>query len=241
VLKAGHFENVPGVNEERRVLGDPLDYLPFSTVREFRKGHLIYENHQVSSGLYLIIQGTVKVCRIAENTQQHVLIEIYKKDEFFGESALLGHVETGEVAIAFESIKLMAWTRNEIETLLSNRPKLGFALLQMMVQRSEDFSARIESLALDNVESRLAGVLIHFSQRFGIEIEDGVFKMRPLSHDLLAQHIGASRENVTLCLNRFRHQHLLEYSRKAFLIYRDALKDAVLAGIRSYDKSGLSL
>ena len=70
-------------------LEDPLAHLPCSTIVEYKKGQSIYSLDRPATGIYLIIAGTVKVCRIAEDGRQ-VVADIYRVDDFFGESALLG-------------------------------------------------------------------------------------------------------------------------------------------------------
>ena len=47
------------------------------------------------------------------------------------------------------------------------RPRLAVALLQILVQRTIDFTHRIESFSVDNIARRLARSLIRFSERLG--------------------------------------------------------------------------
>src|ERR1700678_2979656 len=186
-------------------LEDPLAHLPCSTILEYRKGQTIYSQDQPSTSIYLVIDGKVKVCRLAEDGRQ-VVVDIYQPDEFFGESAFVGESQRSEVAVALESTKLMIWTINEIEDIATRRPKLAIALLQLLVQRSMDFGSRIESFSVDNIARRLARALIRFSERLGQETEDGSVQMIPFTHELLSQYVGTSREIVTHYMNKFRRQ-----------------------------------
>src|SRR5579862_6794294 len=78
---------------------DPLMYLPCAPILEYRRGSCIYAQDEPSSGLYLIIAGTVKVCRVTDEGCESVT-DIYIQDEFFGESALLGSAGSREMAVA---------------------------------------------------------------------------------------------------------------------------------------------
>ena len=49
--------------------------------------------------------------------------------------------------------------------------------------------------------------------------------MAALTHELLAQYVGTSREIVTHYMNQFRRQGYLGYSRKGISLYRDAFKE----------------
>lgn len=210
-------------NPQSKSLEDPLAYLRCSTVLEFNKGEAIYSEDRPSNSIYLIISGKVKVCRIAEGGQQ-VIVDIYQPDEFFGESAFLGSADRSEVAVAMEATEVMTWTVAEIEDISMKRPKLAMGFMQLLIQRSEDFSRRIESLSVDNVVRRLAHTLIRFSERLGSRSEDGSIKMIPFTHELLSQYVGTSREIITHYMNVFRRQGYLSYSRKGILVDINAMK-----------------
>jgi len=214
----------PAVTAPQRALEDPLAHLPCSTILEYKKGQVIYNQDQPSTSIHLVIDGKVKVCRLADDGRQ-VVVDIYQPDEFFGESAFLGLAQRTEVAVALESTKVMTWTTNEIEEITMKRPKLAIALLQLLVQRSMDFGYRIESFSVDNIARRLARTLIRFSERLGSKNEDGSVQMIPFTHELLSQYVGTSREIVTHYMNQFRRQGYLRYSRKGIMLYRDALRE----------------
>jgi len=155
--------------------------------------------------LYLIIEGRVKVCRMTGEARD-VVVDIYGPGEFFGEAAFLGKEQAAEFAVALEKTVLVTWTISEIEEIADRRPKLPLALLQLLVQRSADLGARVESFAVDNIARRLVRSLVRFSERLGEEAEDGSVQMIPLTQELLAQYVGASRSLVTRYMSHFRRR-----------------------------------
>jgi CRP/FNR family cyclic AMP-dependent transcriptional regulator len=209
---------------QQKTLEDPLAHLPCSSIVEYKKGQMVYNQDQPSTNIYLIIAGKIKVSRLADDGHQ-VVVDIYQPDEFFGESAFLNLPHRCEQATALENTKVMAWSTAEIEDLILKRPRLSVALLQILVQRTIDFTHRIESFSVDNIARRLARSLIRFSERLGTVEEDGSVRMTPFTHELLSQYVGTSREIVTHYMNQFRRQGYLKYSRKEIILYRDAFKD----------------
>lgn len=210
--------------EPQNLLEDPLVHLPCSSILEYRKNQVIYNQDQPSGSVYLVIDGKAKVCRMTDDGRP-VLVDIYQTDEFFGESALLNSPARGEQAVALENTKLMTWTTSEIEKLVLQRPLLAVALLQILVQRSIKFGRRIESFSVDNIERRLARTLVQFSERLGRDAADGSVEMMPFTHELLSQYVGTSREIVTHYMNQFRRQGYLRYSRRGISLYRDAMRN----------------
>ncbi len=204
-------------------LEDPQAHLPRSQILEYAAGQLIYSLDQAATGLYLVIDGKVTVCRSADNGRP-VVVDIYQVDEFFGESALLRIPHAQEQAVALENTKVMMWSAAQIENIVLLRPQLAVALLQVLALRLLDFKSRLHSLASDPAPRRLVHTLIRFSERLGQTNQDGSVQMIPFTHKLLAQYVGTSREVITLFMNRFRREGYLNYSRKGdIVIHRDAL------------------
>src|SRR5580658_62352 len=113
----------PAPQQQSRPLEDPLAHLPCSTIIEYKKGQSIYGQEQPSTSIYLVIDGKVKICRLADDGRQ-VVVDIYQPDEFFGESAFVGESQRSEMAVALENTKLMTWTTTEIEEIATRRPRL---------------------------------------------------------------------------------------------------------------------
>ena len=208
----------------QQTLEDPLAYLPCSRIVEYKKGQIIYDQNRPSTSIYLIIDGKVKVCRVSDEGHE-VLIDLYHRDEFFGESALLGLSRCSDQATALENTNVMTWSTDQIEELVVKRSKLAIALLQVFVERTIEFGHRIESFSLDNIACRLARSLIRFSERLGVPEEDGSVRMMAFTHELLSKYVGTSREIVTHYMNQFRQQGYLRYSRKGIVIHKDAFKE----------------
>ena len=99
----------PTLAVPQKQLEDPLAHLPCSSILEYRKGQVIYNQDQPSISIYLVIDGKVKVCRMADDGRQ-VVVDIYQTDEFFGESAFLSSPTRDEQALALENTKVMTWT-----------------------------------------------------------------------------------------------------------------------------------
>src|SRR6202521_3962797 len=160
----------------QKPLEDPLAHLPCSSIVEYRKGQMIYNQDQPSTAIYLVIDGKVKVSRLADDGHQ-VVVDIYQADEFFGESAFLNLPHRSEQATALENTRLMTWTAAEIEAIVLKRPSVAVAFLQMMAQRSVEFTQRIESYSVDTMSRRLARSLVRLSERFGTPQDDGSVRM----------------------------------------------------------------
>jgi CRP-like cAMP-binding protein len=203
---------------------DVLAHLPMSRIRGCGTGQVIYGPEDPSTSIYLLVAGKVRISQFAANGTE-VLLDIVRPEEIFGESAFLDSRHVSERAIAAEACKVMSWEISDMETMLTIRPRLAVALLQVVAQRNAQAALRIESFATETIEQRLARSLLRFSERLGALEADGTERMMPLTHLLLAQYVGTSREIVTHYMNRFRNKGYIQYSRRGIVIYRSDLQN----------------
>jgi CRP/FNR family cyclic AMP-dependent transcriptional regulator len=215
---------IPTTKAATRELEDALIYLPRKGIVEFRRGQVIYDDQHPAAGLYLLVQGRVKVSITMEDGSQTVT-GVFCGDDFFGECALLAKTDRQERATALENTTLMSWTTDEIEDQIERQPKLGMALIQMLVKRCLDFEERLQSMALDKTPQRVALSMLGFAERLGTEGPDGTVRIPPFTHQLLSEYIGTSREIVTFQMNHLRNQGFLRYSRKSIDVFTQALTE----------------
>lgn len=215
----------------KREMEDALMYLSRKGVTDYRKCEMIFDENQPSKGLHLVVQGRVKVTIPLDDGTQTV-VDIFITDDFFGESSLLGSARYTERALALDNVTLMSWTAAEIEQQVERQPRLGIALLQMLVKRGLDYEERLQSFALDKTPERVVRSLLRFADRLGVRTEDGSIKIPPLTHQVISEYVGTSREIVTFQMNHLRQKGFLRYSRKGIQVYSEALREYLQAQTR---------
>ncbi|MBZ5622164.1 MAG: Crp/Fnr family transcriptional regulator [Acidobacteriia bacterium] len=214
-----------------REMEDVLMFLPRKGAAEYRRGQIIFDEHQPSKALHLVVQGRVKVSIPVDDGTQTV-VDIFTTDDVFGESSLLGTGQYVERAVTLDNVTLIAWTVAEIEEQVERQPRLGIALLQMLVKRGLDYQERLQSFALDKTPERVVRALLRFADRLGTRTEDGSVAIPPLTHHLISEYVGTSREIVTFQMNHLRQKGYLRYSRKGIQVYSDALREHLRAQTR---------
>ena len=198
----------------------PLACLPSSSISKYGSHDTIYFRGQPATKVYLVMKGKVKILR---HESLRVAVDVYRTDDFFGESVLARQPHRMDEAIAIEPTMLMSWSLEEIEENAASHPELAAALIRLVVQRSIELANRIESFATENIERRLTRALIRFAGRFGWEAEDGTVHMEAFTHEFLSQYIGTSREIVSHYMSRLKREGYLQYSRKGISLQQRAL------------------
>lgn len=112
-------------------LGEESLKLVSDHVAEFeaRRGHLLAQQGQPGAGLFILLDGRVKV-ELPGRT-----IEL-GPGEFFGELALLDEaaVHTGRV-VSESDIRCLALSRTDFEELLRSEPTIAVAMLKVLARR----------------------------------------------------------------------------------------------------------
>jgi CRP-like cAMP-binding protein len=203
---------------------DPLALLPATVPVRYKRNAVIYSEWEQAGHLYLIVRGRVKVTRGAGG--RSVVIDVYGPNEFFGECGLLDAEQLPEQAVALEKTEATRWMKSEIEELVLCRPQLGMALIQTLVRRTIDFGTRLQDCIGEKTAGRVLRSLIRLADRSAAAADTGSVHVAPLTHQLLAEYTGTSRERVTQHMNEFRRQGLLNYSRNGIILTRRAFQVA---------------
>jgi CRP-like cAMP-binding protein len=205
---------------------DPLTYLPRKPVQEFAKRRIIYDEHQPSDSLYVVILGRVKITSTADDGLE-TIGRIVSGEGLFGESALIGSSVRTESAVALDNVSVMSWTRAEIEQQIEREPRLGIALAQYLVAQCIEMQDRIESMAMYKTPERVMLALVQLAATLGTPLSDGSVRIASLTHHTLAGFVGTSREIITFQMNRLRRAGMLRYSRKHIDIYTQAMQETL--------------
>jgi CRP-like cAMP-binding protein len=201
-------------------LADALGPLT-SANTSYAKGQILYELGDPAVSLFYVVDGRIKVSRPGRQ-QRRVLVDVYVAGEFFGESALLSGTRR-EQAVAMGRATVREWAASDVESFVNAHPGVGMSLLRNVVTRCGHFMARVETLSADKLQCRLARVLLRCAERFGTRLDDGNVQLPPLTHEVLSEWVGTSRELATHFMNKFRRAGLVRYSRREIVLSEASL------------------
>ncbi|PWU06404.1 MAG: hypothetical protein C5B51_12495 [Terriglobia bacterium] len=202
---------------------DALNYLPRRPLNEYAKGDIIYSGS--SPALYLVAAGRVKVTSVASDGLE-AIIQIVPPEGLFGTSSLVNH-HGGERAVALDRVQLMAWKPAEIEQQIEREPRLGLALMEELVIASMDMEERMQAMASYKTPQRVMLSLLQLARTLGENQPDGAIRMASLTHNVIAEHVGTSREIVSSQMSHLRRLGLVRYSRKHIDVYCDAMEETL--------------
>lgn len=205
-LKVGYlsaidvFRDLPRSEVERLAESTTMVTVP--------RGRVIYRPGEYNAALFLLKKGGVQIVRASADGKRLVLATL-GPETFFGEMALIGQrLPQDSTAEALEDAVVCVLSRRDLERLVMDHPKVGLRLLEQISARLLETEAIVEDFAFKSVPARLAGVLLRLAE---LQADQSIHA----SHQELGDMIATYRETVTLTLNQFQDQGLVELGRRS--------------------------
>ncbi|HEX9755854.1 MAG TPA: Crp/Fnr family transcriptional regulator [Gemmatimonadales bacterium] len=196
-------------------------FVPLVRERRFPKGSVILMQGDPGDALYVIATGQVKVVLIGEDGRE-VILSVLGAGSFFGEMALLDDEPRSAHVVAMEESTLLQLRREDFQARLRASPDVAIGLLRELSRRLRRADDTIGSLALRDVNGRIAHLLLELASE-----EGGDRITRRLTHATLAQMVGASRETVSRTLRALANAGVVRVSRREIvLVDREPLRRA---------------
>jgi len=154
----------------------------------------------------------VKVVLVGEDGRE-VILGMLGVGEHFGELSLIDSRPRSAHVIAVEDATLIVLRREDFRRRIEESPTVAWALMQELSRRLRRADEQIGSLVLLDVDGRIARLLLDASaESAGPTIE------RRLTHQTIAQMIGASRETVSRAMRDFVARGLITVVRRQIRI-----------------------
>ncbi len=188
-----------------------------SRLRNAKRGEVIYAPSDPADTVNLLVSGRVKICQITADGKQSILAFI-EAGELFGELAILGNEKRGECAEAVANSQLVIIPKQELISLMLNKPEVSAGISRIIGQRRQRIERRLRNLLFQSNRKRLIHLLLELVERYGQKCPSGVRIGIKLTHLEMANIIGSTRETVTVVLGQLQDEGLIEIERRQVII-----------------------
>jgi CRP/FNR family cyclic AMP-dependent transcriptional regulator len=196
-----------------------LKFAELTRERTYPKGSVILFQGDPGDSLYVLRQGRAKVVLIGEDGRE-VILGVLEPGAHFGELALIDDQPRSAHVIAMEDSQLLILRREDFRRRVESNPSVAWALLTELSRRLRRADQKIGGLVLLDVPGRISRLLLDLSS----ESSNGTIE-KPLTHQTIAQMIGASRETVSRAMKDFQEEGLIRVERRRIAVAnRDALE-----------------
>jgi len=166
------------------------------STRKLEKGDYIFRSGESASCVYFLKSGKVKVSSIATSGKEVILWFCFGGDIFgMAESMQCGEREVN--AQACNHPEVLSIPQSCFNSFLFEHPQVMFLLLQVVTSRLRCLSDTLANVAGEQVNKRFARLLFWLCTRYGQSEGEGMVMNVQLTHQEIADMIGATRQTIT--------------------------------------------
>ncbi|WP_315081374.1 Crp/Fnr family transcriptional regulator [uncultured Clostridium sp.] len=220
VSKVSIFENLN--NEELIEVVKTINH------NEYSKGDIIFTEGSTANTLYFINKGKIKLYKYTKDGKEQIL-HILSEGDLFGELNLIKPSKYGFNSKSIVNSKICTLTKDEMKDIIMRNPEIGIKVLETVVERLAKVESLVQNLATNDVDSRMAYLLIDLIERYGETIEKNISIKLPLSREDMANYIGVTRETISRKLKKFEDEKLIKIvgTKNIIILDEKGLKDYI--------------
>lgn len=165
--------------------------------RTYPKKSILITKGDESDGLYVIVEGRVKVYISGEQGTE-VILRYEGPGEFFGELALIDKEPRSASVATVEDTRVAYVSPSNFERCAHDKPDLAIKLLRSTINRIRQLTEELADSALKNVYQRIKSKLTAMAE----EHDDKLMINLRLTHQDIADMVGCDRVMVTKILGK---------------------------------------
>ncbi len=170
------------------------------SVSRYRDKQNIYKQGAPAYTLFYIQEGGV---RLTTRTKHQV-------HDFFGELCLAGYPLRVSTAVALTASSIRTIKKEKMLGMLRRGNKVSNSLVAYLLSSVKKYGDHVAELLTSSAEQRLARVLLRLAH-LGKK-GPAVAEIPKISHQVLAEMVGTTRQRVNLFMNRFRKRGFIDYN-----------------------------
>lgn len=171
-------------------------------------GSQIFAEHQPCRGFPLLLEGSIKVIKLAASGRELMLYRVLPGGScIISSSCLLGHADYNARGIAETPLTLLALPVGEFARLLVEHAPFRDFVFHLFTERIAELMQLVEEVAFARLDQRLAKLLL--------ARHDNALSV---THQQLADELGSVREIVSRLLKGFAAQGLVTLGREQLTI-----------------------
>ncbi|ALA41569.1 MULTISPECIES: Crp/Fnr family transcriptional regulator [Paenibacillus] len=204
-------------------LEDLIEMDQMTSITTIAKKNFIQTPETFSEGLYFVKKGKVRLYKLNADGKQFTL-DILSEGNVFGEMDMISLGTRDMYIETIEECDICRMDKDRFEHFLIEHPRFMMNMIKVLSDRISGMSSLAQHLALGNLQDKILYVLLKLSDQFALQSREEYCKINfPLSHQEIANLVGATREAVTTALQELVKEKVIKTGFKTIYIHREKL------------------
>ncbi|WP_236660329.1 Crp/Fnr family transcriptional regulator [Isachenkonia alkalipeptolytica] len=194
--------------------------------RKYQKGDFLFQAGDAAKRLWILNEGSIKVFNYTQEGKEQILY-LLSSGDFLGDLNLFKENAYPYYATALEPTRLCTLSRDNFQEILKEVPAINKKVLAYAYDRITNLEELVQTVTAKNVGQRIAKLLLHFLEHFGLE-RKGILEITfPMSREDMANYLGLTRETVSRQLSQFQSEGIIDMKSNRQIIVKNkkALED----------------
>jgi len=198
------------------------DLLKIVTPKTYGKGETLYHEGGKITGAYCVFSGIIKIYKTGFDGKEQIIM-FAKKGDIIGYRSVLANELACTTSKILEESKLCFIPASVLIRLIKQNAVFSLEMMKLACKELGEANQYITDLAQKSVKERLAEILLHLADSFGLD-DKNTLKI-VLTREELSNIVGTATESVIRLLSEFKQNGLIDLQgRKILLLDVQGLK-----------------
>ncbi|SMF56468.1 cAMP-binding domain of CRP or a regulatory subunit of cAMP-dependent protein kinases [Tistlia consotensis] len=187
--------------------------------RPLKKDETLFQQGEEATHGYVLGWGRLRLDQTTPDGQ-NVVLRYMGPGDLVGTVAVLRRIPFPATPVALEDGLALSWSAPRLAELMERFPKIALNAIGVIGGRIEELQARLQAIATQRVERRIASTLLRLANQSGRRTEAGVEIPFPVSRQDLAEMTATTLHTVSRTLSAWDQQGIVESRRSSHLVIR---------------------
>ena len=193
------------------------------------KGEKLFEQGDDATHGYVVGWGQIRLDQVTPDGQ-NVVLRHMGPGEMIGIVAVFRRIPFPATPVVLEDGLVFRWSAARLSDLMARFPLIAQNALNVVGGRIEELQRRLQEVATQRVEQRIASALLRLANQAGRRVEEGIEIPFPLSRQDLAEMTATTLHTVSRTLSAWDQEGIVDSRRSSHLVIRRPHRLVEIAG-----------
>jgi CRP-like cAMP-binding protein len=205
-----------------------LELSQFTKIRSLNKNDVIFRQGQTPKDFTFVNKGLVKITRSLKNAKE-LILRFAGEGDIFGATAVFSGEIYAVSAVCEGDVTFVEIPKNRFLKFMEKNPSIYRDVLASMSEKNHQYVLKVPEMALLKIESRIAKVLLDFTEEIGYKKGDHYHLYLPLTKQEIAALVGNRVETVVRTFKSLKTNKVIAVDKHNYTILDKPYLESLVA------------
>ncbi|MGB7240570.1 MAG: Crp/Fnr family transcriptional regulator [Sulfitobacter sp.] len=198
-----------------------------ATASRVETGSTVFDEGTKAERFFLLLDGHIRVVKVTADGDQVIAMHI-ASGQLFGIATALGKTEYPATALAARECLVLSWPNTLWAGFVAEYEGFATETYKVVGYRLDEINKRVMEMATQQVEQRIASVLLRLINQAGKKVGDGIEIDFPITRQNISEMTGTTLHTVSRLLSAWEKAGIVA-SKRSKVTVTDAHKLVLLS------------